>query len=127
MGDWRVLLAIGAGGAVGAIARHGVSRLALQWFGPGFPVGTMLVNVAGSFAMGLLIHWLSGREASNVLRALLAVGALGGFTTFSTFSLDAVVLLRDRSLLVAALYIGGSVILSVSALFGGLLLGRSVS
>lgn len=102
-GVWPgVWIAVAAGGAIGAMARHGVSRLSLHWLGPNFPWGTLTANVAGSFAMGLIIVWLSTREpASPALRAFLTVGLLGAFTTFSTFSLDVVALYRDRTLMIA--------------------------
>ena len=113
-----IWIAVAAGGALGAVARHGVSRLALQWLGPNFPWGTMTANVIGSFAMGVLIVWLSAREPASP--ALL----LGAFTTFSTFSLDVVTLYRDRTLIIAGAYLLASVLLSVSGLLAGLALGR---
>lgn len=121
----HIWLAVAAGGAIGAMARHGVSRTALHLLGPNFPWGTLAANVAGSFAMGLIIVWLSVREpASPALRAFLTVGMLGAFTTFSTFSLDVVTLYRDRTLMIAGAYLLASVILSVCALLGGLAMGR---
>lgn len=121
----HIWLAVAAGGAIGAMARHGVSRTAVQFLGPNFPWGTLCVNVAGSFIMGLVIVWLSAKEpASPAMRAFLTVGLLGAFTTFSTFSLDVVVLYRDRTLMLAGAYLVASVILSVSGLLAGLALGR---
>ncbi|WDI31015.1 fluoride efflux transporter CrcB [Hyphococcus flavus] len=121
----HIWLAVAAGGAVGAMARHGVSRVALHWLGPNFPWGTLAANVAGSFAMGLVIVWLSAREPANpALRAFLTVGLLGAFTTFSTFSLDVVALYRDRTLTIAGMYVLASVLLSVSGLLLGLFVGR---
>ncbi|WP_428409431.1 fluoride efflux transporter CrcB [Hyphococcus sp.] len=121
----HIWLAVAAGGALGAMARHGVSRAALHLLGPNFPWGTLAANVAGSFAMGLFIVWLAHREpASPALRAFLTVGLLGAFTTFSTFSLDVVTLYRDRTVMIAGAYLLASVILSVCALLGGLALGR---
>ena len=121
----HVWLAVGAGGAIGAMARHGVSRLSLHYLGPNFPWGTLSANVAGSFAMGLLVAWLARHEPqSAALRAFLTVGVLGAFTTFSTFSLDVVTLYRDRTTMIAAAYLLASVILSVAGLVAGLFLGR---
>ena len=85
----KILLAVAAGGALGAVGRYLVITQVGHWFGTGFPLGTIVVNVLGSFAMGLLIEsaalfWSPSQE----LRALLAVGVLGAFTTFSTFSMD---------------------------------------
>lgn len=93
--------------------------------GPGFPWGTMAVNIAGSLAMGLLIAWLARRSSGDSeLRLLLATGFLGGFTTFSAFSLDAVTLYERGALTAAAAYVIASVTVSILALFGGLWLAR---
>lgn len=125
MSGGAIWLAVAAGGAIGAMARHGVSRAALHLLGPNFPWGTLAANIGGSFAMGLLIVWLSRHEPqSAALRAFLTVGVLGAFTTFSTFSLDIVTLYRDRTLVIAGAYLLASVILSVSGLAAGLLIGR---
>lgn len=120
--------AVGLGGALGAMARHGVSLAALRALGPNYPWGTLSVNVAGGFAMGLFIAWLSAREPQPMLlRSFVAVGLLGGFTTFSAFALEAVTLWRDRSVSVAALYVGASVALSIGALLAGMAAGKSFS
>ena len=127
MNGFSIWLAVGAGGAIGAMARHGASRLALKAFGPGFPWGTFAVNVVGSFLMGALIVWLATREpVSAQLRAFLSVGVLGAFTTFSTFSLDAVTLIREKAFVAAGLYITGSVALSVLGLLAGLYAARAL-
>lgn len=124
----NIWLAVGAGGALGAMARHGVSRLSLHYLGPNFPWGTLAANVIGSFAMGLLIAAFAAREpVSPSMRAFLTVGALGAFTTFSTFSLDVVTLYRDRTVMIAAAYLAASVVFSIAALLGGLLVGRQFS
>ena len=121
-------VAIGLGGAFGAMARHGVGVVALRLLGPNFPWGTLTVNVAGGFAMGLFIAWLTAREPQTaLLRSFVAVGLLGGFTTFSAFALEAVTLWRDRSAGIAALYVGASVALSIGALLAGMAAGKSVS
>ncbi|MEM5500951.1 fluoride efflux transporter CrcB [Ahrensia kielensis] len=121
-------LLIGIGGALGAMLRHGVNVSATRLLGVGFPYGTIIVNIAGSFLMGLLIAWLARRMggSSNELRLFLATGFLGGFTTFSAFSLDAVVLYERGDIAQAGLYIAISVIVSIGALFAGLLLMRSL-
>lgn len=121
----QIWLAVGAGGAIGAMARHGVSRLSLHYLGPNFPWGTLAANVAGSFAMGMLIAWLARHEPhSAALRAFLTVGVLGAFTTFSTFSLDVVTLYRDRTVMIAGAYLLASVLLAIAGLVAGLLIGR---
>lgn len=124
----NIWLAVAAGGAFGAMARHGVSRASLHWLGPNFPWGTLTANILGSFAMGLIIVWLSSREpASPALRAFLTVGLLGAFTTFSTFSLDVVTLYRDRTLMIAGAYVLASVFFSIGGLFAGLMVGRQLA
>ncbi len=121
-------IAIGLGGALGALARHGVIVLSMRILGPSFPWGTLAVNVVGGLLMGLFISWLTAREPHDaLLRSFVATGLLGGFTTFSAFALDAVTLWRDRSLTVAALYVAASVALSIAALLAGLSAGKGFS
>ena len=111
-----------------AVARHMVNNQVTAWFGDGFPWGILTVNVAGSFAMGLLAETLAlAWSPSQELRSFIVVGFLGAFTTFSTFSLQ-VALLYDRGqMALAALYIGASVVLAVGGLFAGLALVRSIA
>lgn len=123
----KLLAAIAIGGAIGALGRHFAAASVAAWLGLGFPWGTLTVNVAGSFVMGALVEtmalvWSPGIE----LRALLTVGILGAFTTFSTFSLETVMLYERGEAVLAAVYIGASVILSVGGLFAGLRLLRLV-
>ena len=115
-------LQVAIGGALGAVARYGVTR-AMAWHGPGFPVATLAVNVAGSFAMGLLAVVLAQRGAMQVA-PLLLTGVLGGFTTFSAFSLDALTLWERGQAGGAVLYVAGSVLLSILAVIAGLAAGR---
>lgn len=120
-------LLVFVGGGLGAAARHGVDRLALAWFGPAFPWGTLAVNVVGSLAMGLLIAALAavpGGVSSN-LRLFLATGVLGGFTTFSAFSLDALTLWEGGQTAAALGYVTASVILSLAAVAAGFFLARA--
>lgn len=118
--------AVGLGGAIGAMARYGVSELATRIMGPGFPWGTLTANVFGSALMGALVVWLARRPEDDApLRAFLAVGVLGAFTTFSAFALDVVYLYRDR-LEAAAFYAAGSVTLSILGLMAGMALARRV-
>lgn len=119
---------VGIGGAIGAMARHGIGLITLRGFGPGFPLATLIVNIAGSFLMGMLIAWLARKTggASNDLRLFLATGFLGGFTTFSAFSLDTIVLYERGDLGQAAIYVSLSVITSIMALVAGLWLVRSL-
>ncbi len=121
-----IWLAVGAGGALGAMARHGVSRAAMHLMGPAFPWGTLTVNALGSFLMGVMIVWLARHEPqTSAMRAFLTVGILGAFTTFSTFALDAVTLSKDRSLTIAGVYVAASIILSIGGLAAGLFAMRS--
>ncbi len=123
----QVLAAVAFGGALGAVGRYVmVSQVAL-WTGHGFPYGTLAVNVVGSFAMGLLVElgalvWSPSPE----LRAFLAVGVLGAFTTFSTFSMETVLLYERGALLQCAGYVGASVVLSVGAFIAALSIVRAV-
>ena len=125
MSNGFIWIAVAAGGAIGAMARHGVSRVSLHMLGPNFPYGTLAANIAGSFSMGLVIIWLTAREPNSpALRAFLTVGLLGAFTTFSTFSLDVVTLYRDKTVMIAGAYLLASVILSITGLLAGIALGR---
>lgn len=119
-------LFVALGGGLGACARHGLGQLSARAFGSGFPVGTMAANVLGGFLMGVLVGWLAEQGGGEGARLLLGVGLLGGFTTFSAFSLDAVQMMERGALGTAALYVGGSVVLSIAALGLGLLLSRGV-
>jgi len=125
----KLLFVVSLGGAIGAAARHAVSVSVMKLAGPGMilPWGTMIVNVLGSFLMGALIEVLALKFSSSPeLRALLVTGMLGGFTTFSTFSLDAVTLINHKQSGLALLYVAGSVGFSILALFAGLTLTRQV-
>lgn len=116
---------VAAGGAVGAAARYLVNVTAGKWLGSEFPWGTFAANVAGCFVMGVLISLMAHRwNVSLEMRAFLTTGVLGGFTTFSAFSLDFAVLYERKAYLLAALYALGSVGLCLVAVFAGLLLVR---
>jgi CrcB protein len=112
------------GGGLGAMARHGANRLGLAQLGPGFPWWTLAVNVAGSFAIGLLAGLFGAFETGHNARLFLITGFLGGFTTFSAFSLDALTLWERGAGLQSSLYVLGSVILSLIAAALGLMLSR---
>jgi len=123
-----VLVFVGAG--LGGVLRHGVNAVAARWLGTGFPWGTLGVNVIGSCAMGMLVGYFAFRNGLNgtpQARLFLATGVLGGFTTFSSFSLDVVSLLERGETGSAVLYAGASLIVSVLALFAGLLLVRTLA
>src|SRR5216110_2183428 len=119
-----VFLGAGLGGAL----RHGVNVGAARLFGFGFPFGTLIVNIAGSFLMGLFAGYFAFRPGiAQHMRLFLTTGVLGGFTTFSAFSLDAALLVERHSYGLAAGYMVGSVAASLSALFFGLALFRTAS
>jgi CrcB protein len=112
------------GGGLGATARHAINRAGLTLLGPGFPWWTMTVNVTGSLAIGLLAGLFGALEAGHNFRLFLITGFLGGFTTFSAFSLDALTLWERGAILQAGLYILGSVVLSLIGAAAGLMLSR---
>jgi CrcB protein len=123
----KILLAVAAGGAFGAVGRYLVMSQVAHWFGTGFPYATLAVNVIGSFVLGLLIETLAlVWSPPQELRALLVVGVLGAFTTFSTFSMDVALQVERGETGLAALYIVASVTLSIAGLFAGLHLVRAV-
>ncbi len=131
------LLIVAAGGAIGAGLRHLVGLGALRLLGSAFPVGTMTVNIAGSFVMGVLVAWLAFKAdltgwlgivfgSGQNLRLFLATGVLGGFTTFSAFSLDALLMWERGEAGIALVYVLGSVVLSLAGIFSGLALVRAL-
>jgi len=124
----QTLFYVGIGGAVGAMARYLVGVQALRTFGSGWPYGTFAVNVAGGLLMGLLAGVLAHRGGLDQerWRLLLGVGVLGGFTTFSAFSLELALMLEKRAFATAAVYALASVALSTLALFAGLMVARRV-
>jgi CrcB protein len=123
----KVLL-VAMGGAVGSVARYGLGVQSLRLWGPAWPYGTFAVNLAGGLLMGVLAGYLAHRGGADQerLRVLVGVGVLGGFTTFSTFSLETALMVEKRAYGQAFAYTAGSVVLAVAALFAGLLLARRV-
>lgn len=121
-----MILAIAAGGAFGSVLRHLAGKGALALMGTSFPYGTLFVNIAGSFVMGVLAACFAHiGNPSQEMRAFLTVGLLGGFTTFSAFSLDVVTLYERGEVFAAMLYIALSILLSLAAIFAGLFIVRS--
>jgi CrcB protein len=115
------------GGGLGAALRHGVNRAAMAWFGPAVPAGTLIVNIVGSLAMGLLIGLLASVPGgtSQHLRLFVATGLLGGFTTFSAFSLDALTLWERGQPLAALAYVVATVTLSLAAIAAAFFISRA--
>ncbi|HTX58617.1 MAG TPA: fluoride efflux transporter CrcB [Verrucomicrobiae bacterium] len=124
--SWRALLAVALGGGVGSVLRYAVGYAVAQWLGPGFPWGTLAINVAGSFAIGLIAELAQTRAlgVTPLVRIFAAVGVLGGFTTFSTFALDMVTLAGERAQALALAYAAGSVALGFAAAFAGIVVAR---
>lgn len=122
------LLLVALGGAVGASGRYSLSHLTFRQFGPGFPYGTLSANILGSAAMGLLVGWMAfrGAEASHGLRLFLGVGLLGGFTTFSAFSLESYLMLEKKAFSAFLGYVSASLFISIAALALGLWISRLV-
>lgn len=120
-------LLVAIGGALGSVARYGTGVLVGKVWDSTFPLATMLINVVGSLAMGLFIGYLvrttPGWQADG--RLFVAVGILGGFTTFSSFSLDAISMLERGEVGPALFYVVGSVVIGLAALFGGLVVMRA--
>ena len=121
----QAFLLVGIGGALGAMGRYGIT-VALGALSGSFPAATFLVNMAGSIAMGLLVGLLAKLlpPYHDEIQLLVGVGILGGFTTFSSFSLDAVGLIARGSHVLAAAYVAGSVLLSIAGLAFGLWIVR---
>jgi CrcB protein len=121
-------LIVFVGGGLGAALRHGVNVGAARLLGTAFPYGTLAVNVTGSLLMGLLAGWFAFKgDASQHWRLFLTTGVLGGYTTFSSFSLDAVLLWERHEPAQAAAYVAASVALSILGLIAGLWLVRHVT
>ena len=115
------------GGGIGAALRHGVNLGAARWLGVGFPFGTLIVNVSGSLIMGLIAGYFAFKgDASQNWRLFLTTGILGGYTTFSAFSLDAALLYERGEVGLAAVYVVASVVLSIAGLFADLAIARGV-
>jgi CrcB protein len=116
------------GGGAGSVARYLVGMQTLRAFGPHWPYGTLTVNLTGGLLMGLLVGYLAHRGGADQdrWRVLFGVGVLGGFTTFSAFSLETARMVETRDYAMAFGYVAGSVVLAVSAVFLGLMLARRV-
>jgi CrcB protein len=121
-------LLVFVGGGLGASLRHTINVTCAKCIGTAFPYGTFIINITGSMVMGLIAGYFAFRgEASQSWRLFLMTGILGGYTTFSAFSLDAALLYERGALGLAAAYVLGSVVLSIGGLFAGLALIRYVS
>ncbi|HEY1746584.1 MAG TPA: fluoride efflux transporter CrcB [Xanthobacteraceae bacterium] len=115
------------GGGIGAALRHGINLTAFRLAGPGFPYGTLFINIVGSFVMGLTVEYFALKAGlPQHLRLFLTTGIYGGFTTFSAFSLETVLLYQRGDLAGAIIYVAASVVVSIAALFAGLAIVRAI-
>ncbi|MEZ5757299.1 MAG: fluoride efflux transporter CrcB [Emcibacteraceae bacterium] len=123
----NMILAVAAGGAIGATGRFLVGRLMFNIMGPGFPWGTFTVNIVGSFLIGLLVELMALRmNLAHEWQGFIVVGILGGFTTFSSFSMEVGLMLERDQFYTAAIYIFGTMFAGIVALFAGIFAGRTV-
>jgi CrcB protein len=124
--EWKALLAVGIGGGIGAILRYAIGLAFIQRFGPGFPWGTFVINVTGCFFIGVIAQLALSRSfgVTPTVRLFAATGVLGGYTTFSTFSLDTMVLAADGAFALSAAYAMGSVVAGILAAYAGQILAR---
>jgi CrcB protein len=115
------------GGGIGAMLRHAVNRTSLM-FGASFPLATPFVNIVGSFLIGLLTGWFAfrGEESNQILRLFLITGILGGFTTFSAFSLEAALLWERGKPGALVFYVATSIIVSLTSVFIGLAISKAI-
>jgi CrcB protein len=121
-------LLVFVGGGLGASLRHAVNMISARGLGTAFPWGTFIINISGSLVMGLIAGYLAFKgEASQPWRLFLTTGILGGYTTFSAFSLDAALIYERGEIALALLYVLGSVVLSIAGLFAGLALVRHLA
>jgi CrcB protein len=125
----KSILIVFIGAGAGGVIRHWINLLAGRWWGTDFPFGTLAINVTGSLLMGLLVGWLAFKATENwsqPLRLFLATGLLGGYTTFSTFSLETILLIERNELGMAAAYVALSLLLGFVGLWAALMLMRSL-
>jgi CrcB protein len=126
--SWTGFVVVFLGGGIGAALRHGVNLASARLLGTAFPYATLFENVTGSLVMGLLAAYFAFKgQASQEVRLFLTTGILGGYTTFSAFSLDTALLYERGEIGLAALYVIASVVLSIAGLFAGLALVRQLS
>lgn len=121
-----LILVDALGGALGVVARYGLSGWVQGWVGTTFPLGTLAVNVIGSFLLGLSLYLLESTAPTTEVRTFVTIGFLGAFTTFSTFSYEAVVLLQGGEWARGGLYVGGSLVLGLVGILMGLGLGSFI-
>jgi len=124
--DGRGIIAVALGAAIGGVLRYVIGQFFLQRLGPGFPYGTLFINVSGCFLIGIIAELVATRAfgVTTTVRLFATTGILGGYTTFSTFSLDAITLFGEGAQLLSLVYMAGSVILGFFASYAGLIVAR---
>lgn len=122
---WLTVLSVALGGALGSVSRYGIG-MAARAFWPGWPLGTFVVNVSGSFAIGVLFGLFLLRPAPEWVRFGLITGVLGGFTTFSAFSFETIEMLRTDGAFAALVYVAATLVLGLGACALGLWVARSM-
>lgn len=122
----HAVLLVGVGGAIGSMARYGMSVLVGRFWSGSFPLAILLINIIGSVLMGVLVGLMARfmPPMANEIRLFIAVGVLGGFTTFSSFSLDTITLIERGELVQAIFYVALSVVVCLAGLYLGLLMSR---
>lgn len=120
------IIAVAVGAAIGGVLRFVIGNAFVQRVGPGFPYGTLFINITGSFLIGLIAQLAATRalNVSPLVRVFATTGLLGGYTTFSTFSLDTLTLVGDGAPLTGLAYAGGSVVASLIACYAGMVVAR---
>ncbi len=125
--EWNMVAAVAAGGGTGAVLRYGAAGIVQRWTGDDFPYGTLVVNVLGSLVLGFIMQLAEMKTGPDPwVKLFLTVGLCGGFTTFSTFSLESFRLLQDGSYLLAAGNITGSLLLCLFGIWSGVILARMI-
>lgn len=124
--SWQTLMWVGLGGMLGACSRYGVTQFVISRSDASFPFGTLLVNASGSLVIGVVVVVLLATEAAPAWRLFLVTGVLGGYTTFSAFSLETLTLIEDGQWRAAALYVVASTAIGLAACWGGATLARAL-
>ncbi|MEG9862401.1 MAG: fluoride efflux transporter CrcB [Parvularculales bacterium] len=123
----KLLLAVAAGGALGALGRYGVGVMAVRFWGSGLPLGTLVVNLVGAFVIGFITEVLAVRySVGPEVRAFIVTGVLGGFTTFSAFALEMGLMIERKQIMLATGYAGISVVGGIVAFFLGIVMVRAL-
>lgn len=123
---WQKILWLAAAGAVGTLARYGLGGLVQRWLGEGFPWGTMVINVLGCFAFGVVWSMWDRGAISDEMHIIILIGFMGAFTTFSTYMFETSRMVQDREFLVMALNLLGQNVVGFACLFLGIALGRAI-